>query len=104
MIPSIRSIKELSLISQSIKETGTSSEKSNLNSLTEDSGQRKRYLRSKYDSLVDLPRLPKININKWKRRQNVVSKFFDELHYTSEVQSTNELRLTARQNKKANIM
>ena len=49
MIPFIRSINELMVITQSRDQRTKSSGNLNFNSITEDSGQRKRYLRSRIE-------------------------------------------------------
>ena len=47
----------------------------------------------------NLPDLPKINRQKWRKGKEVVSRFFDELDYNNQIQSSYELTLLDRQNK-----
>ena len=93
MMQSIRSLKELRLISQSRNYQNKNPQIQNFNTLVEDSGQRKRYLRSKDDKKINLPNLPKVTMQKWKRSKDAVSRFLDDLTYDNEIQSSYDLTL-----------
>ena len=97
MIPFTKSLKELMLITKSRDPVKTSSDNKDYNFLTEDSGQRKRYIRSKDYKKIDLPDLPKATRRKWRKSKEVVSKFFDELDYNNQIQSTYDITLMERQ-------
>ena len=99
MIPFIRSLSELMAITESRDtriEISTSNEVSHS---IEDSGQRKRYIRSIEKKEINLPELPKTIKRKWLRNKEAISKFFDSLDYNNETQKSYELTLIARQNK-----
>ena len=93
MIPSIRSLIELTLITQSREKINTDRDEKNLNSLEEDSGQRKRYVRSKDEKTIELPSIPRLKRRKWIKGKEAVSRFFDELDYNNQILSSYELTL-----------
>tara|TARA_Y100001968_G_scaffold1685_1_gene1450 strand:+ start:6035 stop:6355 length:321 start_codon:yes stop_codon:yes gene_type:complete len=97
MIPLIRSLTELRVTTQARFQVKKSSDTNELNNLTEDSGQRKRYLRSKDEESIGLPCLPKTTRRKWRKSKKAVSKLLDELDYNNEIQSSYELILLERQ-------
>ena len=96
MIPFIRSHNELMVITQPKGQHNKSPERKGYNIHTEDSGQRKRYIRSKHEKEINLPNTPKTKRRKWTTRKEVLSKIFDELDYKNQVKSTNELKLIQR--------
>jgi len=100
MIPFIRSLSELMAITES-RETQNDLSKNNesYNSIM-DSGQRKRYTRSLDKKDVDLPSLPKQVRSNWITRKEKLSKFVDELDYNNQIQSSYDLTLLERQNKR----
>ena len=98
MIPFFRSLSELMLITQPRDQYNKDSEISNLSSMIEDSGQRKRYIRSKDKNSITLPSLPKVERRKWTKGKEVVSRFFDELDYNSHIQSSYDITLIESQN------
>ena len=95
MIPCIRSLSELIAITDSRDITKINE----FDSTTVDSGQRKRYLRSLEKKEVGLPDLPKKIRRKWIHNKNSVIRFFDDLDYNNQIQSSYELTLLERQNK-----
>ena len=97
MIPFIRSHSELMIITKSRDKSYKSSQKNQFNSLTEDSGQRKRYIRSKNEQKIELPNVPKVTKRKWIKSKDAVLKFINELDYNNQIQSTHELTLLATQ-------
>ena len=98
MSPFIRSITELKAITESrdIKNNILEKYKNQISII--DSGQRKRYLRSIERKEVKLPFIPKTLRRKWIRNKESVSRFFDELNYTNNIQSSYDLTLQERQN------
>ena len=100
MIPFIRSLSELMAITES-RETKNDLYQSNksYNSIM-DSGQRKRYTRSLEQKDVNLPSLPKKVRHNWINRKEKLSRFFDELDYNNQIQSSYDLTLLERQNKR----
>ena len=104
MIPFIRSLNELIVITESRakqinqnKEIGREMQLSIV-----DSGQRKRYIRSIDEKEINLPEIPKRTRRKWIKGKEAISKFFDELDYNNQIQSSYDLTLLARQNKSKN--
>jgi len=100
MIPFIRSLSELMAITES-RETQNDLTHNNesYNSIM-DSGQRKRYTRSLDKKDVDLPDLPKKIRHNWISRKEKLSRFVDELDYNNQIQSSYDLTLLERQNKR----
>ena len=98
MIPFIRSLTELMVITQPRDQLNKESETSDLLGGGENSGQRKRYIRSKYETEISLPDLPKVNKRKWIKGKEVVSKILEELDYNNQIQSSYELTLLQSQN------
>ena len=100
MIPFIRSLSELMAITES-RETHNDLYQNNgsYNSIM-DSGQRKRYTRSLEKKDVDLPSIPKKARHNWINRKEKLSRFVDELDYNNQIQSSYDLTLLERQNKR----
>ena len=100
MIPFIRSLSELMAITES-RETQNDLYQNNesYNSIM-DSGQRKRYTRSLDKKDVDLPSFPKKIRHNWINRKEKLSRFVDELDYNNQIQSSYDLTLLERQNKR----
>ena len=100
MIPYIRSIAELMIMTESRDNHKTERKlKSDTLKVTEDSSQRKRYLNSNHQDQVDLPDLPKYTRHKWIKGKKAVERFFEELDYNNQIQSSYDLTLIERQNK-----
>ena len=100
MIPFIRSISELMAITESREiQNDLSQNNESYNSIM-DSGQRKRYTRSLDNKDVDLPSLPKKLRRNWIIRKEKLSRFVDELDYNNQIQSSYDLTLLERQNKR----
>ena len=97
MNPFIRSIAELKAISESKDQQSNHDDKKRDNVLTEDSGQRKRYIRSSDEKSIKLPGLPKTTRRRWIKSKEVMSRFFDELDYNNQIQSSYDLTLIERQ-------
>ena len=99
MIPFIRSHSELMAITASRIRENDMPKNNKQNLSTIDSAQRKRYIRSLNNKEANLPNLPKLISHKWKHDKEYVSKFFDELDYNNQIQSSYDLTLIDRQNK-----
>ncbi|ABM76185.1 Hypothetical protein NATL1_16281 [Prochlorococcus marinus str. NATL1A] len=100
MIPFIRSLSELMAITESRDNQKNVSQYNESYSSTVDSGQRKRYINSLNKKEIDLPDLPKIIRHKWIKNKISISKFIDDLDYNNQIQSSYDLTLIERQNKK----
>ena len=98
MIPFIRSLSELMVITESRDNLKQVSKKDEIKSSTVDSAQRKRYIRSLSQNKINLPCLAKTNRLKWMHHKEKVSKFFDTLDYNNQIQSSYDLTLLERQN------
>ena len=100
MIPFIRSLSELMAITESRESQNNLSQNSESYSSIMDSGQRKRYARSLEKKDINLPSLPKKIRHNWINRKAKLSRFVDELDYNNQIQSSYDLTLLERQNKK----
>ena len=100
MIPFIRSLSELMAITESRDSQNHVSQYKESYSSTVDSGQRKRYIKSLNKKEVDLPDLPKKIRRKWMQNKTSISRFIDDLDYNNQIQSSYDLTLIERQNKR----
>ena len=100
MIPFIRSLSELMAITDSRECQKHVSQYNESYSSTVDSGQRKRYIKSLDKKEVDLPNLPKTIRPKWMQNKTSISRFIDDLDYNNQIQSSFDLNLIERQNKR----
>tara|TARA_B100000214_G_scaffold9436_1_gene6786 strand:- start:522 stop:842 length:321 start_codon:yes stop_codon:yes gene_type:complete len=100
MIPFIRSLSELMAITESRNRQDHFSQYNESYSSTVDSGQRKRYIKSLNKLEVDLPDLPKTIRRKWMKNKTSISRFIDDLDYNNQIQSSYDLTLLERQNKR----
>ena len=100
MITFIRSLSELMAITDSRESQKNVSQYNESYSSTVDSGQRKRYIKSLDKKEVDLPNLPKIVRHKWMENKTSISRFIDDLDYNNQIQSSYDLTLIDRQNKR----
>ena len=99
MIPFIRSLSELMAITESREiKRDLSQSIDSINSIM-DSGQKKRYKKSLDKKKVDLPDLPKIK-RLWIQKKENISRFINELDYNNQNQSSYDLTLLERQNKR----
>ena len=99
MIPVIRSFSELMAITESRASKKGVSKNDELDSLTTDRGQRKRNIKLLKKNEVNLPCLPNVIRHKWINNKVAVSKFFDDLDYNNQIQSSYDLTLLDRQSK-----
>ena len=100
MIPFIRSLSELMAITESRETQNDLSQNNESYNSIMDSGQRKRYTRSLDKKEVDLPSIPKQVRRNWITRKENLSRFVDELDYNNQIQSSYDLTLLERQNKR----
>ena len=100
MIPFIRSLSELMAITNSRECHKYVYQYVESDSSTVDSGQRKRYIKSLDKKKVDLPNLPKTIRRKWMQNKTSISRFIDDLDYNNQIQSSYDLTLIERQNKR----
>ena len=100
MIPFIRSLSELKAITESRDSQKHISQYNERNGSTVDRGQRKRYIKSLKKKEVGLPDLPKTIRRKWIQNKISISRFIDELDYNNQIQSSYDLTLIERQNKR----
>ena len=100
MIPFIRSLSELMAITGARDSQKHVSQYNERYSSTVDSGQRKRYIKSISKNEVDLPDLPKTIRRKWMQNKTSISRFIDDLDYNNQIQSSYDLTLIERQNKR----
>tara|TARA_Y100001968_G_C19004818_1_gene547649 strand:- start:177 stop:497 length:321 start_codon:yes stop_codon:yes gene_type:complete len=98
MIPFIRSLNELMVLTKSKDEYYRESKKYELNNLKGESCQRKRCNRANEQRKIKLPDLPMRNRRKWIRSKEAISKFFNDIDYNYQIQSSYELTLLERQN------
>ena len=101
MIPFIRSLSELMVITESRDSKGDVSQKNDIYCSTVDIGQRKRDTRSIEKNKVELPDLPKSIRYKWIDNKKSVSKFFNDLDYNNQIQSSYDLTLLGRAEKRS---
>ena len=98
MIPFIRSLPELTAITESRETKNDLSQNNKSYTSTMDCGQRKLYTRSFDKKDVDLPDLPKTIRNNWMKKKESLSRFVDELDYNNQIQSSYDLTLLETQN------
>ena len=98
MIPCIRSLSELMAITESRGREKDAIKTHEMNSSNLDNGQRKRYINSFEKKEINLPNLPKTKRRKWICSKEALSRFFDDLDYNDQIQSTYDLTLLERQN------
>jgi len=99
MITHIRSITELMITTKYRDYTKRCEEKKQMNNITEDSGQRKRYIRSTDNKSIILPEFKNRKKLKWIKGKKAIARFIDELDYNNHIQPSYELTLLSRQDK-----
>ena len=100
MIPIIRSLSELMAITESRNHKKDLPKDNEAYKSTLDNVQRNKYIRSLDKLEVGLPNLPKTIRRKWIQNKRVVSRFIDDLDYNNQIQSSYDLTLLERQNKR----
>ena len=99
MIPFIRSLSELMAITERRESRKNLTQKRESDTSTLDSGQRKRYARSLEKDEVDIPGIPKKTRNNWIQKKDI-SSLIAELDCNDQIQSSYDLTLLERQNKR----
>ena len=97
MIPFIKSLTELMIITQSRDRLHKSSKIEDLNSKSNEDIKNSRIINSNNNKIIDLPDLPNTKRHKWTKSKEAVSKFFDELDYNNQIQSSYDLTLLENQ-------
>ena len=100
MIPFFRSLSELMAITESRDSQNNVSQYNKSYSSTVDIGEKKRYINSHNKKKVNLPDLPKTIRLKWMQNKTSISRFIDDLDYNNQIQSSYDLTLIERQNKR----
>ena len=98
MIPFIRSIAELMVITQSKDQINKNAEENDLIRSEEDIYQNKRHMRSKDREMIDLPNIPKIKRRRWEKNKELSTSFLNELDYNNEIPSSYDITLQQREN------
>ena len=100
MIPFFRSIAELMVITQPIDKVNESEkyiDKLYLKDRAKTSTNKYKFSRNR--GIISLPELPRISRHKWIKSKAAMSKFFDDLDYNNQIQSSYDLTLIAGQSK-----
>ena len=97
MIPFIRSIKELMIMSNSREDLVQRKYDLNVN---EESEKGKRYLHSIRANQLELPNIPKKTNLNWLKSKKAIKKFFDDLDYNNQNISSYDLTLMKKQEQK----
>ncbi len=100
MITFMRSLSELMAITESRDKKKDFSQNHDSHYSRMDSGQRKHYIEPLEKKEVGLPNLPKRMRRKWMQNKDYVSRFIDDLDYNNQIQSSYDLTLLERQNKR----
>tara|TARA_Y100001968_G_C19286552_1_gene681977 strand:- start:409 stop:729 length:321 start_codon:yes stop_codon:yes gene_type:complete len=87
MNPFIRSLDELMVITKPRVQIYKNTEISESEILCEDSGQRKRYIRSKNEKEISLPNLREAQTTKEIIKKGIFSKSFDKIDYRNRLPS-----------------
>ena len=97
MIPVIRSCNELMVIAESKDQVTKESDEKDFEKINVEKMQIEDSKESKDEGDINLPNLPKTKRRKWIKNKKAISRFFDELDYNNQVQSTYDLTLLGRQ-------
>ena len=97
MIPIIRSFTEIMLTTQSRDQLNKKSQTKDLHSLNVSSQKKEKGSITKETKVISLPDIPKKTRRKWIKSKEAVSRFFDQLDYNNQIQSTYDLTLLDRQ-------
>ena len=93
MIPFIRSITELMVITEARDQKREENEIKDLNNFLEEDKRTIGSQINKYNKKIELPTLPKSKRRKWIKGKEAVSRFLDKLDYNNQIQSTYDLTL-----------
>ena len=97
MIPCIKSFNELMLTGKSREERKSNSDKMDLKQSMKNCDAAKTNIVNKGKRMIKLPDVPKLKRRKWAKSKEAVSRFFDELDYNNQIQSSYDLTLIERQ-------
>ena len=98
MIPFIRSLAELMVITKPIDKLDERSGKKEKSHSQDENNLKKDIINYKEKNTVVLPRIEKIKRKKWVKRKEAVSRFFDELEYNNQIPSSYDITLLENQN------
>ena len=98
MIPSIRSVTELMAITKSRDNQTNIFRTEKIDSWPKGCDKSTKYLKSVSTNKVELPDLPKSIRHKWLKKKEKFSRFFKELDYNNQIQSSYDLTLQERLN------
>ena len=98
MIPFIRSLAELMVITKPIDKLEDRSGKKEKSESQDENNLNKDNINYKEKNTVVLPRIEKIKRKKWVKRKEAVSRFFDELEYNNQIPSSYDITLLENQN------
>ena len=98
MIPFMRSLSELMIITQSRERIRQKNERRGRNIPTNHTTQRKREINYTGKTTLGLPEVPSLKRRKWNKSKKAILRFFDELDYNNQIQSSYDLTLLDRQN------
>ena len=98
MIPFIRSMTELMVITQSKNQGKMPNESKSLEELTKVRSKKDGYINYKHKKAVSLPEIHKTKRRRWVKSKEAVSRFFNELDYNNQIQSSYDITLLEMQN------
>tara|TARA_B100001029_G_scaffold163791_1_gene154183 strand:- start:1137 stop:1454 length:318 start_codon:yes stop_codon:yes gene_type:complete len=101
MIPFIRSLAELNILTSSIEEENKRHKIDN-NMFETKTSNKKTCSKSMEKKSVELPSLPKVKRLKWIKSKIKVSKFLESLDYNNQIQPSYDITLIERQNNNNN--
>ena len=100
MITFMRSLSELMAITESRDKKKDFTQNHDSHDSRMNSGQRKNYIETIDKKEVGLPNLPKRIRRKWIQNKKSILRFIDDLDYNNQIQSSYDLTLIQRQNKR----
>ena len=68
-------------------------DKTELNESTKNIHLQKNHIKKENKNFISLPNIPELKIRKWVKSKEAVSRFFDELDYNNQIQSSYDLTL-----------
>ena len=98
MIKLISRLSKLMVITQSKNQLKRSNDNKSLEELTGASLESDKYINSKSKKKIYLPEIPKNKRRRWVKSKEALSKFFEELDYNNQIQSSYDLTLLDMQN------
>ncbi len=93
MIPFIRTITELMILTEARDKYDREIDNYDHEHSKAKETQSQNYIKSVNRKAVNLPIIPENTKQKWIKRKKAVSKFFDELDYNNQIQSSYDLTL-----------